>query len=109
MYSCIFSDTEQKEYFRIIGKGCIYNSENNTVIKNEVISVFTHFESHGWGTTQPIREDFISDSTGYFYVKFIKKYNGEIPTGYDIVSKWIPYNKISQANSTIILDTIFIN
>jgi hypothetical protein len=64
-------------YFDVEGEGYAYYGDTNEPIPNAKVGVRTEFKSRGYATKQPVWEDYYTDETGHFRIKFIRRIDGE--------------------------------
>jgi len=82
-----------------------YTYYQDEPVANVTISVWSHFKSQGWTTRHPINDRFMSDTNGYFRVKFIRKVGSENVKSYSIGI----YNDTIQYNGVAISPSDFYN
>lgn len=86
----IFEPYDEIYYHKVGAEGYVYYQ--NKPVPDVRITVWSHFKSRGkWTTKSPVAEDFTTDATGYFYVKFIRR------TGHEDVI----YSEISFSNDSL--------
>jgi len=75
--------SDERTYYPVKAKGYLYYKDTKEPVPNVGISVSPSFKS--WGlASQQITEHYLSDSTGFFCVRFIKRSEGETPLGHTI-------------------------
>jgi hypothetical protein len=83
--SCeLFEDYDKRTYYDVEGVGYVYYKDTNEPVANAEISVFANFPSHGWATVQPIEENFHTDSSGCYKLKFLKRTAKEDATAWTV-------------------------
>jgi len=72
--SCIlFEDENKRTYFNQEATGYVYYLNTKEPAKNVRVTVTSNFESTGWAAKPDINEDFYTDNTGFFRIKFLKR------------------------------------
>ena len=72
--SCIlFEDEDKRTYFKQEATGYVYYYKTKEPAKNVRVTVTSSFASTGWAAKTPIDEDFYTDNTGFFRIKFLKR------------------------------------
>jgi len=92
----IFEPYDEIHYYDIGAEGYVYYQDEP--IPNHKVTVSNYFKSKGYATIGPYDEEFTSDSTGYFCVKFIMRTRRQDAINYSIglVNDTLYYdNKIS--------------
>ncbi|GHU74850.1 hypothetical protein FACS189413_19560 [Bacteroidia bacterium] len=80
----IFEDYDERTYYDVEGVGYVYNEYTKKPVPQAIVSVSYSFESHGYATVQPGREEFQVDNTGCFRVKFLKRTHKSDVIGFSI-------------------------
>jgi len=79
--ACEIFEPYDKIYYHDVGaEGYAYYEDKP--VPNVKIVVWNEFKSKGYATKSTITEEFISDTVGYFYVRFIRR------TGHEDVIKY---------------------
>ena len=69
----IFEPYDKRTYFKKEGTGYVYYWDTKEPAPNVRVCVWSRFRSNGYATVPQICEYFISDSTGSFCVRFLKR------------------------------------
>ena len=96
--SCIlFEDENKRTYFKQEATGYVYYYKTREPAKNVRVTVTSGFASSGWAAIGPINEDFYTDNSGFFRIKFLKRTQKEDVAGITVYA----YDDINQLNSKI--------
>lgn len=69
----LFEDYDMRFYFKQEATGYVYYYKTKQPAPNVMVTVRSGFESYGWATKMPIDEDFYTDDTGFFRIRFLKR------------------------------------
>jgi len=72
--SCIlFEDEDKRTYFKKEATGYVYYYKTKEPAKNVPVTVRSNFASTGWATKTAVEEDFYTDNSGFFRIRFLKR------------------------------------
>jgi len=72
--SCIlFEDENKRTYFNQEATGYVYYYKTKEPAPNVRVIVRSSFASTGWAAKTAIEEDFYTDNSGFFRIKFLKR------------------------------------
>jgi len=92
----IFEDYDKRTYFKEEGTGYVFYEHTKEPAPNVRVTVGSNFKGRGdWLTKQPICEDFYTDNTGFFRIKFLKRTGKENVVGITVYA----YDDIKRLNS----------
>jgi hypothetical protein len=94
----MFEDYDKRTYFDVEGVGYVYYERTEEPAQNVRVTVRSNFEGTGWATKPAIGEDFYTDSTGFFRIKFLKRTQRENIVGITVYA----YDDINRCSSKII-------
>ena len=84
--ACSFDDYDARTYYNVEGVGYVYYRDTKLPAANARVSVTSCFKIRDWGTNLPVDEIFVTDSTGFFRVRFIKRTHQENVISYTIIA-----------------------
>ncbi len=93
---------DERTYFKAEGVGYVYNEQTKEPAKNVRVTVRSNFKSREWATTPAIDEDFYTDNTGFFKIRFLKRTQKENVVGITVYA----YDDINQLNSKLYSFTV---
>jgi len=113
----IYDPYDQRLYYKAKGVGYVYYKDTNEPAPNALISIWSDF----MGTVHEMEEEFYTDSSGYFCLKFLKRTNRENVISYSIqitkdgekyrpinISKKVTPELLQKAKGDIQIDTLWL-
>jgi len=114
----LFEPYDERTYYKENGVGYVYYTDTKKPVPNAQVSVRSQFRSNGWATIQPIDEFFLTDSSGYFCIKFLKRTKREnvisysiCPNKHNYYSQGCPYltaEDLQHEKDTFQIDTLWL-
>jgi len=73
----VFEPREQRTYYDATGEGYVYYYDTKEPASYVQVTVSSTFRSNGYATVGPIKEEYPTDSAGFFCVRFLKRTHKE--------------------------------
>jgi hypothetical protein len=97
-----FEDENKRTYFKTEGTGYVYYEQTKEPAQNVRVTVTSGFKGYESGTKPAIDEDFYTDNTGFFRIRFLKRTGGRNVAGITVNA----YDEISNLSSKLISCTV---
>jgi len=73
----VFEPREQRTYYNLTGEGYVYYYDTKEPASYVQVIASSTFRSNGYATVGPIKEEYPTDSAGFFCVRFLKRTHKE--------------------------------